>query len=139
MTFAKVLPRAIQRHPVTDAILHLDLLRVADQGEVRVFVPVRFANQDKCFGLKLGGVLNIVRRKLELYCPADSIPEAVVVDLAQVKMGDSIHISHVPLPPGVRPAVADRDFTIATVSTPKGMTQAEAEEEEASAGPQAPS
>jgi large subunit ribosomal protein L25 len=91
---------------------------------------VVFAREDVSRGLKRGGVLNIVRRELELLCPADAIPGEIVVDLSDADIGDSVHISQVALPEGVRPAIADRDFTIATISAPSLMRE---EEEEAEA------
>jgi large subunit ribosomal protein L25 len=92
---------------------------------------VVFAHEDISVGLKRGGVLNIVRRDLELLCPADAIPREIVVDLKDADIGDSLHISHVTLPEGVRPAIGDRDFTIATISAPTIFRE---EEEEAAAG-----
>jgi large subunit ribosomal protein L25 len=94
---------------------------------------VHFANQETSPGLKAGGVLNIVRHDIELICPADSIPEAVEVDLSGVNLGDSIHFSAVKLPKGVRPAITDRDFTIATIATPAAVVSANAGAEEAPA------
>ena len=89
-----------------------------------------FINEDKCPGLKRGGVLNIVRHTVELICKADSIPESLVADLDGLDIGDGIHISHITLPDGVAPAIKDRDFTIATIAAP---TVATAEDEAKSA------
>jgi large subunit ribosomal protein L25 len=93
-------------------------VRVGRGATITVTVPVVFAHEDVSLGLKRGGVLNIVRRELELLCPADAIPGEIVVDLKDADIGDSLHISQVALPEGVRPAIADRDFTIATISAP---------------------
>jgi large subunit ribosomal protein L25 len=114
----RVLPREVQLHPVTDEPLHVDFVRVGRGATITVTVPVVFAHEDVSLGLKRGGVLNIVRRELELLCPADAIPGEIVVDLKDADIGDSLHISQVALPEGVRPAIADRDFTIATISAP---------------------
>ena len=134
----RVLPREVQLHPVTDEPLHVDFVRVGRGATIVVTVPVVFANEDVSRGLKRGGVLNIVRRELELLCPADSIPGEIVVDLKDADINDSVHISQVALPEGVRPAIADRDFTIATISAPtitpeeeEAEAVEEAEEEEA--------
>jgi large subunit ribosomal protein L25 len=134
----RVLPREVQLHPVTDEPLHVDFVRVGRGATIVVTVPVVFAHEDVSRGLKRGGVLNIVRRELELLCPADSIPGEIVVDLKDADIGDSLHISQVALPEGVRPAITDRDFTIATISAPTVITEEEeaeaveeAEEEEA--------
>jgi large subunit ribosomal protein L25 len=132
----RVLPREVQLHPVTDEPLHVDFVRVGRGATITVTVPVVFAHEDVSRGIKRGGVLNIVRRELELLCPADAIPGEIVVDLSDADIGDSLHISQVTLPEGVRPAIADRDFTIATISAPtlireeeEGEAVEEAEEE----------
>ena len=127
----RVLPREVQVHPVTDEPLHVDFVRVGRGATITVTIPVVFAHEDISLGLKRGGVLNIVRRELELLCPADAIPREIVVDLKDADIGDSLHISHVTLPEGVRPAISDRDFTIATISAPTIFRE---EEEEAEAG-----
>ncbi|MFO1073073.1 MAG: 50S ribosomal protein L25/general stress protein Ctc [Geminicoccaceae bacterium] len=114
----KVLPREAQLHPVTDDPLHVDFLRAEQGAKVTVEVPVRFVHEDRSPGMKRGGVLNIVRRTVELLCPADAIPGELVIDLAGREIGDSIHISHVALPEGVRPTITDRDFTICSIVPP---------------------
>lgn len=119
----RVLPRDLQQHPVTDRALHVDFLRVSATSELTVEVPVEFINDEACPGLKRGGVLNVVRHDVEVYCLADNIPEKIVVDLAGRQIGDSIHISAVTLPQGVRPTI-DRDFTIATIAAPTVATEA---------------
>ena len=112
----RVLPRDIQFDPVKDLPIHIDFQRVAGDGAVRVSVPVQFLNEDTCPGLKRGGVLNIVRHEVEVNCPADAIPTHFEVDLAEVDIGDSIHISAIKLPAGVTPTITDRDFTVATLA-----------------------
>lgn len=123
----KVLPKDYQLDPVRDFTMHVDFLRVSGNTQVTVEVPVHFLNEEKS-GVKVGGVLNVVRHGVEVHCPADNIPEAINVDLDGKKIGDSIHISDVKLPKGVTPVIADRDFTIATIVSPAGGV---AEEEEA--------
>lgn len=113
-----VLPREAQLHPVTDRPLHLDFVRAAAGARVTVAVPVRFTNEATCPGLRRGGVLNIVRREVELVCPADAIPTELVADLSGFDIGESVHIRHVTLPQGVRPVITDRDFTIASIVPP---------------------
>ncbi|MDI7860881.1 50S ribosomal protein L25/general stress protein Ctc [Rhizobiaceae bacterium n13] len=125
----KVLPKDYQLDPVRDFTMHVDFLRVSGNTQVTVEVPVHFLNEDKS-GVKVGGVLNVVRHGVEVHCPADNIPEAINVDLSGKKIGDSIHISDVKLPKGVTPVIADRDFTIATIVAPAGgVTEEEAAEE----------
>ncbi len=126
----RVLPRDVQLHPVSDMPLHIDFLRLAADTRVNVEVPVTFANEEEAPGLRRGGVLNVVRRTVELDCLPDSIPAEIIIDLTGREIGDSIHISHVALPDNVHPTIRDRDFTIATIAPPTVMQEAEAEEDE---------
>lgn len=121
----RVLPRDVQYHPVTDQPIHVDFMRVSADAKVTVAVPVVFINEGQSPGLKKGGVLNVVRHEVELICPVDSIPHSLTVDLSGKDIGDSIHISHIALPEGVRPTIADRDFTVATVAAPTVQTEEE--------------
>jgi large subunit ribosomal protein L25 len=125
-----VLTRDIQMHPVTDEPLHMDMLRVGATSKVAVAVPVEFINHEKSPGLKIGGVLNVVRHVVELNCPAGDIPEKITVDLDDIKIGDSIHISAIELPEGATPTITDRDFTVATLQSPGGGVKNEDEEAE---------
>ena len=124
-----VLMRDIHFHPVTDDPLHFDFLRVGGSSTISVAIGVEFINEDICPALKIGGVLNIVRHEVEVNCLPISIPEKLTVDLAEAKIGDSIHISAVELPDGVTPTIADRDFTIATLQSPGGGVKNEDEED----------
>ena len=124
-----VLTRDIQFHPVNDKIMHMDFLRVSQSATVAVAVPVEFINEDKCPGIKIGGVLNVVRYEVELNCPATAIPEKITIDLDGVKIGDSIHISAIPLPDSVEPTITGRDFTVATLQSPGGGVKNEEEDE----------
>lgn len=124
----RVLPRDVQFHPVNDQPIHIDFLRVTDRTRVRVFVPVEFINEEQSEGLTRGGVLNVVRHEVELMCTVAAIPESLVIDLAGMDIGDSAKISDVDLPDGVKPTIADRDFTIATVAAPTVITAEEEEE-----------
>ena len=114
----KVLPKQLQYHPVTDKLIHFDFLRVQNDTKVTVYVPVEFLNQDTCPGLKKGGVLNLVRREVELSCNANNIPDKLQFDLISSEIGDSIKISNIDLPEGVNPTITDRDFVVATVVPP---------------------
>ena len=124
-----VLMRDIHFHPVTDDPMHFDFLRVSQSSTVSVSVGVEFINEAICPALKIGGVLNIVRYEVELNCVPTSIPEKIIVDLSEAKIGDSIHISAVELPEGVTPTITDRDFTIATLQSPGGGVKNEEDEE----------
>ena len=123
-----VLTRDIQFHPVTDNVLHMDFLRISGSAKVAVAVAVDFINEDECPGIKVGGVLNVVRYEVELLCPATTIPEKITVDLQGLKIGDSVHISTIELPDGVTPTITDRDFTIATIASPGGGVKNEDDE-----------
>jgi large subunit ribosomal protein L25 len=129
-----VLPRDIQFHPVTDAPLHVDFLRITASSTVMVMVPVVFTNEDASPGLKGGGVLNIVRHEIEMSCSATSIPESLTVDLTGTEIGDSVHISAVSLPENTQPTITDRDFTIATIAAPTVEVEVEETVEEETAG-----
>ena len=124
----RALPKDYQLDPVRDFTMHVDFLRVSADSKVTVEVPVHFINEDKS-AIKIGGVLNVVRHEVELHCPANDIPEFITVDLAGHKIGDSLHISHVKLPAGVTPVIADRDFTLATIVAPAGGMSEEASAE----------
>jgi large subunit ribosomal protein L25 len=130
----RVLPKDYQLDPVRDFTMHVDFLRVSKDSTVTVEIPVHFVNELKSPGIKVGGVLNIVRHAVEMVVSADDIPEFLTADLAGLKLGDSIHISNIKLPKGAAPAITDRDFTIATIATPAGGVS---EEEEEAAAPEA--
>jgi large subunit ribosomal protein L25 len=111
----RVIPRAVQLDPVRDFPIHVDFLRLGKDALVTVEVPVRFLNEAASPGLKRGGVLNIVRHEIPVRCPADAIPDHFEVDLTGLEIGDSVHISAVKLPEGVKPTITERDFTVATI------------------------
>ncbi|NBW74912.1 MAG: 50S ribosomal protein L25/general stress protein Ctc [Sphingomonadaceae bacterium] len=121
----RTLPKDVAFHPVNDRPLHADFLRLSKDATVHVNVPVIFANEEASPGLKRGAVLNIVRHELELVCPADKIPDDISIDVTGLDIGASIHISHVKLPAGVKSAITDRDFTIATIVAPSGLRSEE--------------
>ena len=129
----QVLPKDFQLDPVKDFPIHVDFLRVGRNTEVNVNVPVHFINEEKSPGIKRGGVLNVVRHEVVFHCPANAIPEFITVDLSGAEIGDSIHISAVQLPAGVKPVISDRDFTIATVAGSSAMKSDASEAEETAA------
>ena len=126
----RVLPREVQRHPVSGKPLHVDFLRIAAGATITVNVGVEFLNEEESPGLKRGGVLNVVRFEIELVCPAAAIPESIAVDLTGLDIGDGVHISDVTLPPDCEPTITDRDFTIATIAAPTVVVEPEVEVEE---------
>ena len=120
-----VLPREVKYHIITDEPTHVDFLRVLPGVKIKIEVPVNFINQEKSPGLKRGGVLNIVRRKVELKCPSEKIPESLTLDLDGVDIGSSFKISSVKLDPEVTPTIQGRDFVIATLAAPTVMKEPE--------------
>jgi large subunit ribosomal protein L25 len=120
-----VLPREITYNVISDEPTHIDFLRVVPGVKIRIEVPVQFINHETSPGLKRGGVLNIVRRKIELKCPSEKIPEAIVIDLDGVDIGESFKISSVKLEEGVTPTIIGRDFVIATLAAPTVMKEPE--------------
>ena len=137
----KVLTRNISFDTVTDEPIHFDLMRIVKGGKIILEIPVKFINNELSPGLKRGGVLNIVRRKVELRCPAEIIPTELVVDLEGLEIGTSIKISSINLPENVTPTIQGRDFVIATVAAPTVVKEpekpAETTEGEASDGAEA--
>ncbi len=127
----RVLPRDVQFHPVSDAPMHVDFLRFDPKRKITAAVPVVFEGEEECPGLKTGGVLNVVRYEVEVLCTADNIPPELILQLAGLEVGDSIHASAVTLPDGVEFVITDRDFTIATIAAP---TVAVVEDEEGEEG-----
>jgi large subunit ribosomal protein L25 len=119
----RALPRDVQYHPATDAPLHVDFMRVGANSQVNVVVPVVFVNQELSPGLRRGGILNIVRHGIAVICRVDNIPERLVVDLDGLNIGDSVHISAVIFPPGSRPVITDRDFTIASIAASSAVRE----------------
>lgn len=122
------LARDIQFHPVTDVPLHVDFLRVSGASYVTVAVPIRFINEEKSPGLKVGGVLNIVLHALEISVQASLIPEELVVDLTGLQLGEVIHLDRIKLPEGSKVLHAERDYTVATIVSPSGLNEKAATE-----------
>ena len=133
-----VLPREVKYHILSDEPIHVDFLRVVPGLKIRIEVPVKFINHEKSPGLKKGGVLNIVRRKVELKCPSEKIPDNLLIDLDGIDIGESFKISSINLDPEVVPTIQGRDFVIATLAAPTVMKEpekpAEAEAAEGEAG-----
>ena len=126
----RVLPKDYQLHPVTDRVLHVDLLRVSARTMVQVEIPVHFINDETSVGLKAGGNLNIVRHTIEVECRADQIPDGFEVDLAEIDIDDVVHVSAITMPENVKPVIDDRDFTICTIQPPKTSEEEEVDGEE---------
>jgi len=129
-TEQKVLPRDITFDVISDEPIHIDFLRIVKGAKIVLEIPVKFINNELSPGLKRGGVLNIVRRKVELKCPTENIPTELIVDLNGLDIGSSIKISSIKLPENVIPTIQGRDFVIATVAAPTIVKEPEKPAEE---------
>ena len=129
-----VLPREVMYNVITDEPIHIDLLRIIKDAKIILEIPVKFINHEKSPGLKRGGVLNIVRRKVELKCPTEKIPTELVVDLENVDIGESFKISSIKLPENVTPTIQGRDFVVATLAAPTVIKEPEKPAEETAEG-----
>ena len=129
-----VLPREIKFDIITDEPIHVDFLRIVEGAKIALEIPVKFINNEKSPGLKRGGVLNIVRRKVELKCPTENIPDELIVDLENKDIGESFKISSIKLPEGVTPTIQGRDFVVATLAAPTIIKEPEKPAEETAEG-----
>ena len=120
-----VLPREIKYHILNDEPTHVDFFRILPGVKIKIEVPVNFINHEKSPGLKRGGVLNIVRRKVELKCPSEKIPANLTLDLDGIDIGESFKISSIKLDAEVTPTIQGRDFVIATLAPPTVMKEPE--------------
>ena len=121
----KVIPRDVAFNVVSEEPIHIDFMRILSGKRIILEIPVKFINHPDSPGLKRGGVLNIVRRKVELKCPAENIPDEIIIDLTGTDIGTSIKISSVKLEENIFPTITDRDFVIATVASPTVMKEPE--------------
>ena len=126
----KVIPRDVSYNVISEEPIHIDFMRIVSGKKIILEIPVKFINHPDSPGLKRGGVLNIVRRKVELRCPAEDIPDEIIVDLTGTDIGTSIKISSVKLPESVVPTITDRDFVVATVAAPTIIKEPEKPAEE---------
>ena len=124
-----VIVKSIQRHKVKNHPIHVDFQRVDDKTRIIIGVPVEFVDQETSPGLKQGGVLNVVRREIELSCLASNIPEKFVISLEGKEIGDDIRLSSVTLGEGMKPTILGRDFMLATIQAPKVEKEPQATEE----------
>ena len=126
----KVIPRDVAYNVVSEEPIHIDFMRIVSGKKIILEIPVKFINHPDSPGLKRGGVLNIVRRKVELRCPAENIPDEIIVDLTGTDIGTSIKISSIKLPENIIPTITDRDFVVATVAAPTVIKEPEKPAEE---------
>jgi large subunit ribosomal protein L25 len=129
-----VIAKDVQFHPVTDEPNHFDLYRVEATQQIRIAVPVHFRNEELSPGIKRGGVLNINIHALDVMAAANAIPEALIVDLTGLEIGDAIRAVDVPLPDKVELVAQLREATVASIATSSAM---QSEEEETAAATEA--
>ncbi len=128
----RVICRDVQRDVVKDLPTHFDLMRLRRTSKIALFIPVEFLNEETAPGIKVGGVLTIVRPEVELVVTAGDIPEKITIDLAESEIGDTLTIANVDLPSGAKPTI-DRDFVIANIQAPSGLKSSDDDEEEGDA------
>jgi large subunit ribosomal protein L25 len=133
----RVIPRQLQLDPVSDRPVHVDFMRLAEGATVRLDIPVHFKGQGESPGLKKGGVLNIVRHQMELICPADHIPNEIAVDISKLDINESIHLSALSLPEGVKTTIRGRDFTVCSIVAPTSVIEEQRAAAAAAAAPAA--
>jgi large subunit ribosomal protein L25 len=124
-TVHRTLPRDVQLDPIKDQPMHVDFLRVNAGTKITVAVPVQFINQENSPGIRRGGMLNVVRHEIDLICPVESIPDHITINLDDLDIGDSVHISAVVLPAGTRPTIT-RNFTVASIAAPTAVREEQA-------------
>ena len=121
-----VIAKAIDMHPVTDEPWHFDLYRVDADQQIKIEVPVHFANQEASPGLKRGGTLGVMLHTVLVACHADSIPEEIMVDLTGLEIGDAVRVSDLKLPAKVEAAL-DAGVVVASITmTRAGVGDADA-------------
>ena len=133
----RVIPRQLQLDPVSDRPVHVDFMRLAEGATVRLDIPVHFKGQGESPGLKKGGVLNIVRHEMELICPADRIPNEIAVDISKLDINESIHLSALSLPEGVKVTIRGRDVTVCSIVAPTSVIEEQRAAAAAAAAPAA--
>ena len=124
----RVICRGVQRDVVKDLPTHIDFMRLRRTSKVKLFIPVAFENEETSVGLKKGGTLTVVRNEIELLVTAGEIPDTLIVDLADKDIGETINLSDLTLPEGVK-SVIDRDFVVASISSPSGISASSDEDE----------
>ncbi|MDE0250863.1 MAG: 50S ribosomal protein L25/general stress protein Ctc [Gammaproteobacteria bacterium] len=131
----KAILRELQRHPYKPAILHVDLLRVREDTQINVHVPLHFINEDTCHGVKLeGGVLSHNFVELEITCLPKDLPEFIEVDVQDLKLNEAIHLSEIKVPEGVTIVELahgeGHDHAVVSVHAKRTAPQSEEEEDE---------
>jgi large subunit ribosomal protein L25 len=118
----RVIPRDFQLDAVRDLPLHVDFMRLGEGATIRVNIPVLVRNAEQSPGVKRGGTVSIVTHTIEVRCRADAIPTGIEVDVGELDINHSKHLSDIKLPEGVR-AVSGRDITLVTVVPPSGYAE----------------
>lgn len=123
-----VMVKELQIHPVSRNFLHIDFYEITMDRKIIVNVPVTTTGKSK--GVEIGGILQIIRRELEVQCLPLNVPESIEIDITDLEIGDSIHVADIPRQTDVE-FLGDENFTVVTVISPKIEEEVEPEEEEA--------
>lgn len=137
----KAVIKALHRHPATERVLHLDLLRVSETQRLTMLVPIHFENEESSRGRKAGGVVSHHMTEVEIVCLPKDLPEYLAVDMQEMEIGDSLHLSQVPLPEGVEvPALAhgpEHDQPVVSIQVTRDIDVEDEEEGEDAETPEA--
>ncbi len=135
-TSEDVIIKDIQRHPAKSVVMHMDFFRVSKTTKLQTRAPLHFINEEECVGVKLGGGL-IARSMtdIEISCLPKDLPEYIEVDMAEVELGQTVHLSDIKLPKGVESVALghgeDHDLPVAAVNKPKAVEEISDEAPEA--------
>lgn len=129
-TKERVVLKDLQRHPYKPVVLHLDLLRVDEKEKLTMRVPLHFINETTCIGVKTGGgVISHVMNELEISCLPKDLPEYIEVDMAEIDLGEGIHLADLKMPEGAEIAAlmhgGDASQIVVTVHLPKVIKEVE--------------
>ncbi len=130
----KAVLKDLQRHPAKPKVLHVDFLRVSDTDVINMQVPMHFINEDISMGVKAGGLVSHLLSTIEITCKASDLPEYLQIDLVNLDVGGSLHLSDIDLPKGVQITAlthgADHDLPVVSIHAPKGGDDTTEEEGE---------
>ena len=133
----QVILKDLQRHPHKKSILHADFQRVKSTDKITMSVPIHFVGEDKCLGVKQGGIVHRLLVDLEIRCKANALPEYIEIDISNLKLDESLHISELTLPTGVEiPSISqnkEQDAPVVSIHMPKQKKTEEAETADSSA------
>ncbi len=123
----KAVLKDLQRHPSKSRVLHIDFLRVSDKDVIHMSIPVHFLNEEESAGVKEGGLVSHLMTTIDIACKASDLPEYLQLDVIEVEVGGSLHLSDIELPKGVEiPALAhgaDHDLPVVSIHMPRAAVE----------------